>query len=135
MFNDQIEYRFTGHQPEDVSILPTYFYFLNQYTRLKAAHPRKLPPFPRLQLNQVIKKLGWIPSEVQAVYRANELIKSEIRLTSKHTFIAHLSDSDRTRIADAKQAVMRAKPVSLATYLELPQLAGKGRGQPASKEQ
>ncbi len=115
----KITYRFTGKQPKDVSVLPLYSEFLDQFTRLNASDPTKLPPFPRLKLNQAIKKTGWVPSTVEVKFSKNPLIKSDIRMRSEHTFINQLSKVDRDRIELAKSSWMSSRAVSLAEFREL----------------
>ena len=114
--NSHIEYQFKGAKPPDISVLPGYFEFLDQYTRLNASDPTKLPPFPRLRLNQTIKKYGWIATEVRATLHPNGLFHSKIRLKSAHTMVLSLSDTDRERIKEAKTKWMNSKAVDLATY-------------------
>ena len=114
--NEHIEYRYTGSSLQTATVLPVYFEFLDQYTRLNATDPTKLPPFPRLRLNQTIKKYGWIPSEVRVTLNKNDLIKSKIEIKSEHTLVSSLSDTDRERIKEAKDKWMSSKAVDLATY-------------------
>ena len=114
--NNHIEYWYQGSKSQDATVLPAYFEFLDQYTRLNASDPTKLPPFPRLRLNQSIKKYGWIPIEVKVTLNQNELINSKIEIKSEHTLVFSLSDADRERIKEAKSTWMSAKAVDLATY-------------------
>jgi hypothetical protein len=134
--NPHIEYWYRGSNLQDATVLPAYFEFLDQYTRLNASDPTKLPPFPRLKLNQSIKKYGWIPSEVKVTLNPNELIKSKIEIKSKHTLVLSLSDSDRARIKEAKSTWMSSKGVDLATYRGLKKpfrIADAKRAKPANK--
>jgi hypothetical protein len=112
----QIVYRFKGEQPKDVSILPMYFKFLESFTRLVATDPTKIPPFPRMKLNQSIKRLGWIPSEVQITVNQNSLFREGFSAKSKHTLMTELSSKDRDRIALAKQQWQTFKLVKLNEY-------------------
>jgi len=112
----QIVYRFKGEQPKDVSILPLYFEFLENFTRLGATDPTKIPPFPRMKLNQSIKRLGWIPSEVQITVSQNSLFREGFTAKSKHTLITQLSSKDRERIDLAKQYWQTFKNVKLDEY-------------------
>ncbi len=111
-----IVYRFKGNQPEDASLLPAYFEFLDQFTRLNASDPTKLPPFPRMRLNQTIKKLGWIPTEVQIEMAPNTLFQKEFKASSKHVFNEGLSNQDRQLISDAKKAWMQFESVDLISF-------------------
>jgi len=112
----QIVYRFNGSQPKDVSIIPLYNDFLDNFTMLIASDPTRIPPFARMKLNQSIKRLGWIPTEVQISVKQNSLFRHAFNATSKHVIIHHLSDEARTRIATAKQQWMQFKPVELGEY-------------------
>lgn len=112
----QIVYRFKGEQPKDVSILPLYFEFLENFTRLGATDPTKIPPFPRMKLNQSIKRLGWIPSEVQITVSQNSLFREGFTAKSKHTLITQLSSKDRERVDLAKQYWQTFKNVKLDEY-------------------
>ena len=112
----KITYRFSGKQPKEISVLPLYVEFLDQFTRLNATDPTKLPPFPRMKLNQAIKKTGWIASEIEVSFVKNPLIRSDISLRSEHTFINQISKKDRERIELAKSHWMSAKAVSFSEF-------------------
>lgn len=112
----QIEYRFRGSQPKDVSIIPQYNDFLDNFTMLIASDPTKIPPFARIKLNQSIKRLGWIPIEVQISVKENSLFREAFTAKSKHVVINHLSNEDRKRIKKAKQDWMQFETVDLAKY-------------------
>jgi hypothetical protein len=101
--SDNIEYFFQGNQPSEPAILPQYFAFLDNFTRLNATDPRKLPPFPRMKLNQRIKQLGWIPSEIQVTLRSNEFFRETVDARSKHTLNLGLTSKDKELIASAKR--------------------------------
>ncbi len=111
-----ISYRVRGSQPKNVSILPLYFDFLDHVTRLNASDPTKIPPFPRMRLNRSIKRLGWIPSEVQISVRQNVLFRKSFEATSKHVLIDGLTSNDRKMIEDAKKYWMQYKAVELTEY-------------------
>ncbi|MDG1873318.1 MAG: hypothetical protein P8J27_05375 [Mariniblastus sp.] len=129
----QITYRFKGAYPTDATVLPMYNAFLNNYTRLIATDPSKIPPFARLELNQSIRRLGWIPSEVQITVRENALFRQEFSAKSKHFVFTELSNKDFERIAKAKIEWRSYKPVDLAEYrnLQKPGLALLGKGKKA----
>ena len=112
----EIVYRFKGEQPKDVSILPMYFAFLENFTRLVATDPTKIPPFPRMKLNQSLKRLGWIPSEVQITVNQNSLFREGFSAKSKHTLMTQLSSKDRQKITMAKQHWQTFKSVKLNEY-------------------
>lgn len=112
----EIEYRFHGKQPKDVSLIPSYLKFLDRFTQLNASDPTKLPPFARMKLNQSIQRLGWVPSEVQISVKQNGLFRQPFSAKSKHVLINKLSDQDRQRITKAKQNWMQFESVDLEEY-------------------
>jgi hypothetical protein len=114
--SSNITYQFKGSQPDDVSCLPLYFDFLDHFTRLKASDPTQIPPFSRIRLNQTIKKLGWIPSEVKIDIRQNGLFREPFQATSKHVLTNGLSTSDQEMIEQAKKLWMQYKAVPLTEY-------------------
>jgi hypothetical protein len=114
--SDQIEYRFKGAQPKDASVLPQYYDFLHNFTMLIASDPTKVPPFARMKLNKSIKRLGWIPTEVQISVKQNSLFRQAFSAKSKHVVMYLLSDEDRSRIAMAKRHWLQFKSVDLAEY-------------------
>ena len=117
--SDNIEYKMKGERPDDGSVLPTYFEFVDSFTFLQASDPTKLPPFPRFRLNQMIKKLGWMPTEIEVRLMKNQLFASEIKMRSEHTMIPRLSEKDKERIQMAKNAWMKSKVVGLSAYRSL----------------
>lgn len=116
MESPNIIYRFRGEQPKDVSIMPKYFEFLEVFTRLGVTDPTKIPPFPRMKLNQSIRRLGWLPSEVQISVNQNSLFRESFTAKSKHTIIKQLSSKDRERITLAKQQWQTFKKVPFEEY-------------------
>jgi len=112
----QIEYRYHGSQPKDVSVIPIYLQFLDRFTQLNASDPTKLPPFARMKLNQSIQGLGWIPSEVRISVKQNGLFREPFSAKSKHVVIHTLSDQDHERIAKAKSFWMQFESVDLEEY-------------------
>ncbi len=127
-----ISYRFQGKQPDDVSILPVYFQFIDQFSQLNASDPHKLPPFPRLRLNQSIQKFGWIPDTIHVTLRPNPLFRSQVDLTSKHTLIPELSNADQLRIAETKTHWLGTKNVGIGEYREFETTTSAGQTEPDS---
>ena len=115
-----ITYRVQGSQPKNVSILPHYFSFLDQFTRLNVTNPTGFPPFPRMRLNRTLKQLGWIPAEVQITVNQNELFRESFQATSKHVLTDGHSESDQNLIANAKKHWLEFKQVDLAEYRGFP---------------
>ncbi len=121
--NAQLTYEATCDSPSDAAILPAYYQFLDQYTRLTATDPRRLPPFARLELNQAMKKHGWIPSEIKLQLDGGQISERSVKLHSKHQLISRLSEQDKKRIELARRQWTQFKPVSLAEYREIPQIS------------
>ena len=116
-----ITYRYTGSHPKNAEILPPYFEFLDNFTRLIATDPTKIPPFARLELNNSIRRVGWMPSEVQISVKPNALFKQGLEAKSTHTVVSRLSDKDHQRIAEAKRQWLGFRAVDLAEYRNLKQ--------------
>lgn len=117
---DNMEYFFRGFQPEDPAFLPQYFSFLDNFTKLNATDPRKMPPFPRMKLNQRIKQLGWVPSEVRVTLKANQFFREDLEAQSKHTLTAGLTRGDRELITRAKRDWQGFKAVELTEFRQVP---------------
>ncbi len=121
--SESIKYIVRGKRPDDASILPRYYDFLDQFTRLAASDPQRMPPFARLSLNQTIKSMGWMPSEVKISIEANEFFKQPLKASSKHVMIMSLSDEDHERIAFARRCWAEFKNCSLVEYRGLERTA------------
>ncbi len=114
--NDIITYSFRGKPPTNTQLVQAYNEFLNKYTLLGATDPRRLPPFPRLHLNRAVQKLGLIPTEIRLSVQETELLRQPLSMTSKHTLIEGLSDSDRLQIESANRNWSSFEPVNMAIY-------------------
>ncbi len=125
-----IKYRVVGEYPKESSRLPLFNEFLDTFTRLSSSHPGSFPPFARLRLNESIKKLGWIPSEVEVTMQPNALMPRGINMKSTHTVINGLSDDDRKKITTAKQQWLVYKKVDLLTFhgIKKPSIADSLKG-------
>lgn len=131
--SNTIAYQFTGKQPDNVGLLPDYFAYLDNFTRLIASDPKRIPPFPKLRLNQSIKQLGWFPSEINVSMKPNSLIKQPFAAKSKQTLTVGLTQADREKIASAKSDWLNYELVNLHTYRGLPgRPSFKSRVVPAS---
>lgn len=111
-----ITYSFVGETPRDENIMPVYFEFLDTFTRLQASDPRKLPPFPRIRLNQSIRRVGWIPTRVKVDVEKNALFPQPFTAFSEHEVEYQLTSTDRTAIENAKKHWSTFKKVGLAEY-------------------
>jgi hypothetical protein len=118
--SNSFRYMLTGKRPTNESILPRYYEFLDQFTRLSASDPKRLPPFPRLMLNKTIKSHGWIPTEVQVQVKPNSFFKEAFSATSKHVLVMSLSEADRERIKFARKCWMEFESANLVEYRQIP---------------
>lgn len=109
-------YRMEGIVPNSQQVMSTYFEFLDIFTRLQASDPRNLPPFPRIRLNQSIRRVGWMPTRVEVDIKKNALQQTPFNAHSQHELVESLLAEDRDRIADAKKKWLNFNPVSLAEY-------------------
>jgi|TARA_B110000495_G_scaffold107901_1_gene93276 hypothetical protein len=112
----QIEYRFSGSQPKNVLILEQYNDFLYHFTMLNVSDPTKVPPFARMEVNRSIKRLGWVPTEIEISVKQNGLFRESYKAKSKHTVRYQLSEKDQEKIESIKKRWAQFKPVSLAEY-------------------
>jgi hypothetical protein len=113
----QLIYRMRGQRPENELALHKYFEFIDQFARLNATDPRRMPPFARLKLNQSIKKQGVIPEQVEMTLVPDKLgNEPEIRMCSKHVVMWELSETDRQRIESAKRYWMEFENIGLKRY-------------------
>lgn len=114
--SDTIRYTVKGQRPKDATILPRYYDFLNQFTRLKASDPSSLPPFPRMKLNQSLQKMGWVPTELSMRIQPNAMFSRTIEAQSRHALMMSLSDLDRQRIQLARNYLGQFESVGLPAY-------------------
>lgn len=113
----QLIYRTRGQRPVQELALHKYFEFIDQFARLNATDPRRMPPFARLKLNQAIKKQGVIPDEVEMTLVPDMLgNEPEIRMRSRHVVMWELSETDRQRIESAKRYWMEFENVDMKRY-------------------
>ena len=118
-----IQYELKGTHPTDSSILPAYHDFLDHYTMLGATDPQRFPPFARMKFNQIIKKYGWLPSEIRFGVGTDDVFKRAMKAQTQHTLNMNLSDRDQERIEMAKQCWMEYNLVNMAEFRGLPSLA------------
>lgn len=113
----RLDYLVTGQKVTDSQILAHYYSFADWAARLNATDSRKLPPFARLQLNQAMKRRGWIPTEVQ--FQLTSLEGAKISATAKHHTLMQLSDNDQLRIESVKKQLAEFPSVNLSRYRNL----------------
>ena len=115
--SDMMTYRAHGKRPQDDLLLDVYFDFMNQFARLNATDPRRMPPFARLRLNEAIKKYGFIPDQVELQLKAEALdMENSIQLRTEHVLIPKLSNTDLERIRSAKRYWLDFEDVTLGEF-------------------
>lgn len=123
MESPQLTYRTRGDRPTS-NQLHRIYEFLDQFARLNATDPRRMPPFGRLKLNAAIKKYGFIPEEVEVTLIPQLDPPAEpIQLRTRHALMWELSDKDQQRIESAKRYWMDFRRVTLAEFRGLEQTA------------
>lgn len=114
-----ITYTVRGSRPTDLKVFPIYSNFIDAFTRLQVSDPHAFSPFPRMRLNETIRKLGWIPTAVTVTFAPNPIMKDGLTATSKHTFIARLSAADQKQIAAIKSEWLNFESVDLYEFRHL----------------
>lgn len=113
----RLSYRALGQATAEPQVLAQYYLFADWAARLNATDSRKLPPFARLQLNQAMKRRGWLPTEVSL--ELTTLTQQQIRATAKHHTLIQLSANDRQRIESVEKQLSEFPAVSLSRYRHL----------------
>jgi len=121
-----ITYQVTGHTPDNYVLLPKYYEFLDNFTKLTVTDPRKIPPFPRLKLNQALKRQNWLPAEVRVEISTNDFFREPRSAYSKHNLITGLSSKDREMIQTAKNNWVQFRLVDLPEYRQINVNSGGG---------
>ena len=125
--SDQLTYRTRGKLPDNDNLLHTYYEFIDQFARLNATDPRRMPPFARLKLNSALKKYGFIPNEVEVTLVPSIDPPAEpIRVRTTHNVIWNLSARDRERIESAKRYWIDFQSVPLAEFRRIRKTAEAG---------
>lgn len=120
MRSPRLVYRTHGKRPEQETTLRTYMQFVDQFARLNATDPRRMPPFARLELNRAIRKYGFIPEEVDiTLYPEPGNHDSAVNMKSTHVVMWKWSETDHQRMASAKRYWMEFDKVTLKEYRQL----------------
>ena len=114
--NDDMTYRAKGKAPENLVAMPMFYEAMDQFTRLSASDPKRLPPFARLALNREIRNHGLFPVGIEMSMRAGAISREEFNARSTHTVMWQLSRNDIARIEEAKRHWMSFEKVSIGDY-------------------
>ncbi len=113
----RLGYRALGQVATDPQVVAQYYLFADWAARLNATDSRKLPPFARLQLNQAMKRRGWLPTQVHLDLTI--LTDQRLQATAKHHTLLQLSANDRQRIESVQKQLNDFPAVSLTRYRHL----------------
>jgi hypothetical protein len=119
-----LTYRAKGVKPPRPGAAATYREFADWYARLNATRPGNLPPFPRLELNQLLAERQEIPEEVElTVEPKNRWAGRKLVVRSRHIVNWRLSNTDRKRIDTAGSYMADFQAVSFQEYRQPLELA------------
>lgn len=121
--NNFVTYSAVGQRPKNDSMLNGYFQFLDQFTLVGATNPHALPPFPRMQLNREIKKIGFIPTQINLEIKPNDFRPTGLTAHSTHRLVGSLDASDVKKTKTAHQDWLTFKRIELAEYRQIKKLA------------
>lgn len=113
----RITYTCQGESISDAKTLVNYYQFADWAARLNVSDSQKLPPFARLKLNDVIRKKGWMPSQVTLTLVDRD--GGQMNACAKHHVIYKLSENDQIRINNVKKQWADFPLVSLIEYRNL----------------
>jgi hypothetical protein len=117
----RMHYRLRGERPENEMALPMYWEFIDQFARLNATDPRRMPPFARLELNKAIKNYGIVPEEIElTLHPQADRDDNPLRVSTRHVIMWELSRTDFERVESARRYWMEFAPVSLKEYRQIP---------------
>ena len=121
-----LTYRVKGIKPPRSETAAVYRDFADWYARLNATRPGSLPPFPRLELNQLLAERQEIPEEVElTVEPKNRWAGRKLIVRSRHLANWRLSNTDRKRIDTAGSYMADFQAVSFQEYRQPLELAAQ----------
>ncbi len=120
-----LTYQVETAEPPRKEILDLYLDFCDRYCLLNARlNPGSRPPFPRIQLNRALERVGRMPEDVHLTVRPKGqrlLGEKKMSARSHHRVIPHLLESDRSRIAQTDQFMAIFRPLTFQEYQALVQ--------------
>ncbi len=114
-----LSYRVGTAEPARSEILRLYVEFCDWYCLLNTRlDPGSRPPFPRIQLNRALERLGRMPEEVHLTVRpkGEGVFAEKMTARSQHRVIPHLLESDRSRVAQTDQFMAMFRPLPFREY-------------------
>jgi len=113
-------YRARGIAVKDTDTAGQHHRFSDWSARLNATRRGALPPFARLELNEVLAERKLIPTEVKLTISSSDRAGSDpVTLRSHHAITWRLTEADRKRIRAARAREVQFKPVKFETYRRL----------------
>lgn len=113
-----LTYEVTTVPLDDSEQLAAYVTFSDTYARLNALlSPRRMPPFPRLALNEVLRREHSFASRVELTVQPPASDPSQrVHLRSEHRLVSELRAVDRRRIEAVLAGAVSFDEVDFATY-------------------
>ncbi len=111
--NDFMEYRASLQQPTEPDMSVQYADFADWSARLNAIYAPNLPPYLRLELNQLISRQQAIPNEIKRITRQRG---QHMELTSRLIPVWRLSQDDLAKIARCGAMLAQFKDVTADEY-------------------
>ncbi len=111
--NDFMEYRASIQEPSQADMAQQYADFADWSARLNAIYQPKMPPYLRLELNQLISNRHALPNEIKRVTRQGG---RQMELTCRLITVWQLSQDDLTKIARCGSMLAQFKDVSADEY-------------------
>ena len=111
--NVQLNYTATLTKPASSTIAKAYREFTDWMARFNAISPGRLPPMPRLQLNEQIAIRGLVPSEIRKTVSLDVVTKAR----TTHQFFPNWRDQDHKRVDQILQAYPRYEEMDLHSFL------------------
>lgn len=111
--NDFMEYRSSLQQPSQPDMAQQYADFADWSARLNAIYPPSLPPYLRLELNQLISRQQSLPNEIKRITRQRG---QYMELTARLIPVWRLSQDDLAKIARCGVMLAQFKDVSADEY-------------------
>jgi len=108
-----MEYRATLQQPPQPDMAQQYAEFADWSARLNAIYQPNLPPYLRLELNQLISRRQALPSEIKRTTRQGG---RQLELTCRLIPVWQLSQDDLAKIARCGAMLAQFKDVSADEY-------------------